>query len=135
MNYYFDTCIWRDYYENRNDNYRPLGEWALALIKKIQKEEGIIFYSELVIDELKKEYTPETIKKIINIPYIKLIDLNFTQSQIQEATILGKIRRVGFSDAFHAILARDNNAMLITRDVHFYELRDIVKIKKPEELI
>ena len=35
--FYLDTCIWRDYYENRSDNFRPLGEWALFLINKINQ--------------------------------------------------------------------------------------------------
>jgi len=35
----------------------------------------------------------------------------------------------------HSILARDNQAVLITRDKHFLKLLDICIIKKPEELI
>jgi len=33
-------------------------------------------------------------------------------------------------DALHAILARDNKAILVTRDKHFYDLADKVEIKK-----
>ena len=33
--YYLDTCIWRDYFENRSDKFRPLGDWAFSLIKLI----------------------------------------------------------------------------------------------------
>jgi hypothetical protein len=33
--YYLDTCIWVDYLENRQDRFRPLGDWALRLIKQI----------------------------------------------------------------------------------------------------
>ena len=46
MKYYLDTSIWRDYYENRSDKFRPWGEWALILINKIletyNKNEGQI---------------------------------------------------------------------------------------------
>ena len=31
--------------------------------------------------------------------------------------------------------ARDNNAIVVTRDKHFDKLRKIVPIKKPEEII
>jgi len=135
MNYYFDTCIWRDYYENRSDNYRPLGDWALALIKKIQKEGGIIFYSSVVFRELKKEYSLEQIEEMFSafISILQKVEYNFYH--VQEAKILNQIRNIGFSDALHAVLARDNAAILITRDEHFIDLVDIVTIKKPEELI
>lgn len=39
------------------------------------------------------------------------------------------------SNDCHVILARDNNAIMVTRDEHFYKLTDIVSVKKPEELI
>ena len=31
--YYFDTCIWRDYFEDRKDKFRALGDLAFYLIK------------------------------------------------------------------------------------------------------
>jgi hypothetical protein len=51
MKYYIDTCIWRDYFENRNDKYRPLGEWAFRFIKKIINEDSLILFSDLVLEE------------------------------------------------------------------------------------
>ncbi|MBN1376781.1 PIN domain-containing protein [Candidatus Woesearchaeota archaeon] len=39
------------------------------------------------------------------------------------------------NDVLHAILARDNNAILVTRDKHFYKLAEKIIVKKPEELI
>lgn len=47
--YYLDTSIWRDFYENRTDRFRPLGEWAFELFRKIIREKSIVLYSELVI--------------------------------------------------------------------------------------
>lgn len=132
--YYIDTCIWRDYLENREDNFRPLGEWAFMLFKLVEKEDGVVLYSSFVIDELWKKYTEKEINDMLKI--IKNVwEVKATKQQIQEAAILGKIRGMGFSDAIHAILARDNNAILVTRDNHFIDLTDIATIKKPEELI
>ncbi|MFA6888400.1 MAG: hypothetical protein WC254_02790 [Candidatus Woesearchaeota archaeon] len=135
MNYYFDTCIWRDYYENRNDNFRPLGEWALALINKIQKEKNKILYSSIVVRKLKGKYDLKEINQIFSVANTFLIQVEYNYSQIQEAKITGSVRNTGFSDALHVILARDNNAIMITRDEHFLEFIDIAEIKKPEELI
>lgn len=135
--YYIDTSIWRDYYENRNDNFRPLGEWALDFFKKAIKEESLFLYSDIVDEELKKEYGEDKIKDILDIiNRINLLEkVKIIDEQIKEASKLSKNYNIPFGDALHAILARDNNAVMITRDLHFNELRNIVTVKKPEELI
>lgn len=38
------------------------------------------------------------------------------------------LRKGGFADALHVILARDNNAILVTRDEHFIDLTVITRI-------
>lgn len=133
--YYLDTSIWRDYYESRYDKFRPLGEWALMLMNKIVKDKDIILYSELVVEELKVKYSEEEIRRIFEIVKNRLLKINISELQAKEAYILCKNRNVAFGDALHAILARDNKAILITRDEHFLKLTDIVEIKKPEDLI
>mgnify|MGYP001576689263 FL=1 len=132
--YYFDTCIWRDYYENREDNFRPLGEWALMLIKNIEEEKGYILYSNLIIDELKNVFDDAQIKELFSVT-TQLIRVHTSEIQAQEARMINQIRKVGFADAMHVVLARDNNAILVTRDNHFIDLTDIASIKKPEELL
>jgi len=42
---------------------------------------------------------------------------------------------MGFADALHAVLARDNSAVMVTWGRHFLELMDIVEVRKPEELL
>ena len=61
--YYFDTCIWIDYFEGRKDNIRPLGDWAFDLIKKIIREEAILVYSDLVEEELSEKYQESKSRK------------------------------------------------------------------------
>lgn len=34
MRFYLDACIWGDYWENRSDNFRPLGEWAFRYLSR-----------------------------------------------------------------------------------------------------
>lgn len=135
--FYLDTCIWRDYYENRSDNLKPLGEWALQFLKNAVNNDDLIIYSDLTIKELCIKYTIEEVKDILEVIDKRdiLIRINVMESQIKEAIMIRKKRNLAFGDVLHAILARDNNAILITRDEHFLELNDLVMIKKPEELI
>ncbi len=135
--YYLDSSIWRDYYEDRSDKFRPLGEWALKLINNIIKNKDYILYSDFIIEELEIKYSKEEIKNIFDIINKRslLLKVEISKYQIKEAAILCKKRKVAFGDALHSILARDNNAIMVTRDNHFLELLDIVEIKKPEDLI
>ncbi len=134
--YYLDTCIWMDYFENRMDKFRPLGEWALMLINKIIEEGDNIIYSDIVEEELKGVYSAETILSIIRIvPSDLVIEVESSLNQLKEAMRLSKELRIPKNDALHAILARDNDVVLITRDKHFYELAEEVEIRKPEDLI
>lgn len=135
--FYLDSAIWRDYSENRSDRFRPLGEWALKLINDALENGDFILYSDLVVEELEIKYSEEEINNIFE--FIRkrnlLLKVDISESQAKEAAILCKQREVAFGDALHAILARDNNAIMVTRDNHFLELTDITDIKKPEDLI
>ena len=135
--YYLDTSIWRDYFENRSNGLRPLGDWAFELIKMIIRNKDIFLYSDVVIQELRKKYSDEDINKIFAVARADnlLERTEATEIQVKEARALSKQRKVPFHDALHAVLTRDNNAVLIARDKHFLELDDIVMCKKPEEII
>ena len=133
--YYIDTAIWRDLHENRSDRFRPLGDWAFELFKKIRKDKGKILYSNLIIDELSIAYNKEIIKKLFEDISELLEKVEIKKEQIKEAKKLNKELKIPFGDVLHGILARDNNAIMITRDHHFEELQGMVDVKKPEELI
>lgn len=135
--YYIDTSIWRDFYENRSDKLRPLGEWAYQLFVKITKEKEEVLYSELVIKEMSIEYTLAKIEEIFRIIHDKglLHKVEISDEQIIEAHKLSRQLGIPSNDCLHAILARDNDAIMVTRDAHFIKLSDIVEVKKPEELI
>lgn len=129
-NYYIDTSIWLDYYEKRVDRLRPLGDLAYEFFKRIS--EDTVFYSELLIKELKDyDCSDEEIKEIIAIA-ANLVFVEISEKQYQEAGRIAKKRNLPIGDVLHAIVARGNNAILVTRDKHFYELKDIVEVKSPE---
>ena len=131
MKFYIDTCIWRDYFEDRKDKFRPLGEWAFHLIKYAIKNNISILYSDLIIRELKDN---EELIAYITTGEDSFLKIDISEFQAKEAHNLSKRLKIPFQDVLHAILARDNEAILITRDKHF-EMLDIVEVKKPEDLI
>lgn len=133
--YYLDTCIWRDYFEDRRDNLRPIGEWAFQLLRNIADEENIVIFSRIVLKELRRVYNEQEIKSLFSIiPNELLLEAEVFSKQIAEAEIRAKILGIPTNDVLHLIIARDNNAILVTRDKHLLFLDDI-EIRMPEELL
>ena len=131
--YYLDTSIWLDIYEKRGYN----GEVAKKLFKKIIEKDLIIVYSDLVITELKRlGYTQNEINVILAIAKPdNLKRVHIYKEQIDEARKLAKQRNVPQADALHAILCRDNDMQLISRDEDYEKLKHIIKTKLPEDFI
>ena|SRR3989344_781513 len=134
--YLIDTSIWVDLYEDRKGyKNEPLGEYALKLLSRIKIKKSNIILTDLLVRELEMNYSIPEINGMFN-PFEKIIiKIITTEKQREEAKKIAKERNIPPGDALHAIIARDNNLILITRDKHFKKLEDISKHYKPEELI
>ncbi|MBI2529582.1 MAG: PIN domain-containing protein [Candidatus Diapherotrites archaeon] len=136
--YYVDTSIWRDLLEDRRDSIKPLSEFAFKLMEKVLKEKHTIIFSKEIESELCKRFKVEQIQDLALDRFTKenlVLYVKANVLQLKEAETLSARLNIPFLDALHAILARDNSAILVTRDKHFEELRHIVEIRTPEEII
>ena len=61
--------------------------------------------------------------------------LHTNKAQMEEARRMKMYIDIPYKDILHALIARDNEAILIYTDKHFEKLRFLIEIKKPEELI
>ena len=136
MDYYFDTSIWIDLLEDRKGFVgEPLGGYAMKLICSIRSDKSVLVISDLLIKELVKHYTVNEIKSMLK-PFERFTRKIVTDKRQEiEARKLALQRNVPQGDALHAILARDNNLLLIARDNHFRRLEDISDHYRPEDLI
>ncbi len=134
--YYFDTGIWLDFFENRDEPNIPKGKWAKTLIEKIIEENGRIVLSEVIKNEMiTLKYSRYEIDELF-FPFSKLlVNIYSTKKQFRRAKDLSKKRKIPIFDALHALIARDNRAIMVSLDKHFDKLLDIVKYRKPYELI
>lgn len=133
MKFYLDTNIWIDYFENRLDGLRPLGEFAFQFLKKVVETNSVIYYSDLVKTELNKVLT----KKVIDPKFNDIPNLVYVEFTKEDYFLLKKIvstHNIHLADAFHTAIASRIKAVLITRDNHFDYL-DFVEVKKPEEVL
>ena len=131
--FYFDTSIWLDFYEKRGEN----GKAAFKLIAKIIKEDWIIGYSDVNIRELKNlGYSQNQINELFRIVKPDNIKrLHIYKEQIKQANKISKIKDVPRIDVLQAILSRDNDFQLISRDKHFEKLKNITHARIPEDFI
>lgn len=128
--FYFDTSIWLDIHEKRDNS-----DVAKKLMERIIKEDYKVAYSDLTISELKQlNYSQQEINIILKVAKPNNIKrVHFSKEQIKEGTKLAKKRNIPKKDAIHAVICRDNNLQLISRDEHFAKLKDVTTAKKPEE--
>lgn len=129
-----DTSIWRDYFEDRNDGIKPLGEFAFSFLQKCIEHKIQIVVSDTIIFELEEYYSKEKIEFVFS-PFEEIIKfVSVEHSILAEARTewikLGKI--LPFNDVVHAVKAKHSNAVLITRDKHFELLKEIVESCTPE---
>ena len=134
--FYLDASIWIDVYEDRKGyNDEPLGEFALKLLALIKLGEHKIIISQLLVNELEVNYSMDEINGMFK-PFEKNMErIKTTKEQIDEARTIANVRDIPSGDVLHAIIARDNDLVLITRDNHFRKLKDISNHHKPEDLI
>jgi predicted nucleic acid-binding protein len=136
MNYYIDSCIWRDFLENRSDGLKPLGEFAYLFFKKCLKENHKIYFSNLVFDELSKYVGENEVNNLINNFSNIIIIVNYSNVQILKAkNLIKKYDNLHFADSLHIIIAKENKCAIITRDKHFFNLGELIKVFEPEEVI
>jgi len=134
--YYIDTSIWMDLYENRKGfKNEPLGEYALRLFSIILTKKHKLIISDLLIKELEMNYSIEEINGIMK-PFERIIEkIIITKEQSDKAKEIATERKVPPGDVTHAIIAKEGNFILITRDKHFRKLQDLSKHYKTEEII
>ncbi len=134
--YLIDTSIWIDLREDRKGyNGEPLGEYAIKFLLKVRLEKSRIIVTDHLYEELGSLYNLSEIRSIFPIFQDILVKVIVSENQKQEAEIEAKERNVPKGDVLFAIVARDNELILVTRDNHFKKLKDISKYYKPEQLI
>ena len=135
MRYYFDTSIWLDLFEKREEFPYKFTS-VQRLLKYIRLHNDKIVYSKAVIDELRKlGYSSFELGILFRRFRQLLIRVWQTKHHYGKAKDLAAKRDIPFFDALHALLAREAKAILISRDKDFQRLQDIVINKKPEEII
>ncbi|MFH1588190.1 MAG: hypothetical protein ABIA76_02540 [Candidatus Diapherotrites archaeon] len=133
--FYLDTAIWRDYFEDRSDGLRPLGEFAFQFLKKCWMRNWIVLVSSEVEKELLAYYSRKQVNEIFSEFKDVIVNVCLFKEQVSEAIAfwVKKGKAFPFSDVLHSVIARDCSTVLVCRDRHFWEI-NLVECAFPEEI-
>lgn len=134
--YYFDTSIWINFFENRNEPNFQKGTIVRKLIEKIMMSGDNILYSNINLFEFyafgySRDYIYSLLKPLNPI----LIFVMAREKEKGIAKDLSSKRNIPKRDALHALIARNNGAILIVTDNHFQKIKDIIKPFRPQDVI
>ncbi len=136
--YLVDTCVWGDFYEDRiSKSGKPLGKYASEFFMEVIKSKDKILFSEALTWELKKDYGKKGITDLLNLLVFNgvLVRVEIQKEEYSEAKELSAGRNIPFVDCINAVQARNNNAILVSQDKHFFEkLSDVVKCLRPQDI-
>ena len=135
--YLLDTCIWRDFYEARiGRGGRLLGKSAAALFLDLAVSKSEVLVPEIVIWELKKDYSE--VNNIISIAK-ELLSISIvlaSAEQTDEAERLSISRDLPFADCLIVVMARDDAAISVSNDRRLLVcLADVVKTVLPQDAV
>jgi len=136
MRYYLDTSIWLDLFEDRNETGFSKSVTVQKMMTYIVSDENRIVISPIIIDELVHNgHSKEDIARFFH-PFKKLLYVQHCYREILvQASSIAHQKGIPKNDVLHALLSRNSDAILITRDGHFSKLVDITVPVTPEELL
>ena len=133
---YLDTNIYIDYFEDRSDGLRPLGDFAFNLIKKALDCEYKIVCSSVIEDELLNTGHKDELQQLLILLKAahKVINVELAKEDNENVSRLSGGKNV--ADAKHAILAQKMKVQFfVTRNwKHFQDFSDVINLCHPENL-
>ncbi len=114
---YIDTNIYLDYFLNRRDNLRPLGQFAYELLAKSIECKYKIVVSDIIIFELKKKIPKDKLLDLMSWLKPKTIIIKATQIDKRNAECC----KIHYPDSLHIILAKKCNSTLVSNDKEMQE--------------
>jgi len=124
MNFYLDTNIWIDYFDNKRAYHRE----AVKLLNKIKKLNGLILVTELHIYETSKCGYYEDYEKIKNLLYSKGLckGVKISINERKKAKSLDEKMSYGVADYLHIVVGVREKAMMISNDKHWKKIGKII---------
>ncbi len=138
MKLYLDADVWLNFWQDEMLGFIPASHYAEELLEKALKEKWVLVISGAIKKEIykKKVASQDLESKLSNFKKAGLLEeIEAEEKDIELADNIYRERKLHRSDALHAALAIKAKAILVTRTAHFDLVRDLVEIRKPEDLL
>ncbi len=138
MKLYIDADVWLNFWLDEMLGLIPASHYTEELLGKACREDWTIVISEHVKKEIfKKKVSPEDLENML--AKLRegglLEEVEAGQRDIELADRIYRSKGLHRSDALHATLAIKSKAIMVTRTAHFNLVKDLVEIRKPEDLL
>ena len=133
---YVDANVYLDYFYDRSDSLRPLGEFAYLVFKRAMSCEFRIAISPFLVYELEKGVTKDKLDRLLTrLDNLDKLEWVFSDSGLKaEALNKARLLEIPWQDVLHALLAKKVGAdTVVTRDKHLFSI-DFIESKFPENL-
>ena len=119
-----DSNIFLDYYLDRKDHLLPLGEFAFQFVKKAVECKYLVLLCDLIMEELETamRLKQEQIKELVLSELREKQKILFIEHDLELALNAKRIateRNLPVNDCMFALMAKTNNAIVVSRDRHF----------------
>lgn len=138
MKLYLDADVWLNFWQDEMLGFIPASHYAEELLEKALREKWILVISGAVKKEIyrKKVASQDLEAKLSDFQKAGLLEeIEAEEKDIELADGIYRERKLHRSDALHAALAIKAKATLITRTAHFDLVKDLIEIRKPEDLL
>ena len=135
VRYYVDTCVYRDHLEKRVGlDGRPLGKYAEQFFLRVIKRKDMIVFSDHIVSELRLCGCEQAFLLFEALGVLKKVDI--LDSYWEEAKNRSEQNQGSFADHLHAIIARENNCVLVTQNIKdFITFTDSLVVVRPEQTL
>lgn len=138
--FYIDTCIYLNLWQKEVDLKTGFKFWKIArdFLQRLEKKDSTILYSGFILKEMSyiiKDYFNEKKELFLDSRFEKVFaipkDYEFARELERKFNY-----EISFFDCIHIVLAKKENAILVTRDEKLIKYtKGYCKVHKPEELL
>jgi len=129
MKLYIDADVWLNF---------PASHYAEELLEKALREKWIIVISGVVKEEIlkKKIALADLEEKLDRLMQVNLLEeIEAEKEDVELSRKIIRERGLHFPDSLHAALAIRARAIIVTRTKHFELVKNLVEVRKPEDLL
>ncbi|MFH1774545.1 MAG: PIN domain-containing protein [Methanobacteriota archaeon] len=138
MRLYIDADVWLNFWQDEMLGLIPASHYAEELLDKALRMKWIIVISGVVKEEIlkKKIALADLEEKLDRLRQVNLLEeIEAEKEDVELSKRIIRERGLHFPDSLHAALAIRAKAIIVTRTKHFELVKNLVEVRKPEDLL